>query len=105
MNASITLAFSRNEKGRHSSAPDGRLIQCCRFSKRQWDSLKKQKRSGQPTMTMPSCVGIAVCDSCRAVLDPNGARKWKSLTPVKARRFKAHRLRYPEIINYLLLKA
>src|SRR6266852_2637311 len=87
MNACITWAFLRSEKGRHNSARAGPLTQYCRFSKRQWDYLKQQRRLDQPTMTMRSCVGIAVCDFCRAVSAPNGARKWKSLTPAKARRF------------------
>src|SRR6266542_321938 len=85
MNASITLAFSRSEKGRRSYAPGDRLMRDCRLSKKQWDFLKKQKRLSQPAMTMRSCVGIAVYDFYRVVLAPNGARKWKSLTPAKAR--------------------
>src|SRR6266496_4143265 len=87
MNVSITWVFSRSEKGRHSYAPGGRLMRSCQFSKRQWDFLKQPRELSQPTMMIRSFAGIAVCGFCKAELVPNGVRKWKSLTPAKARRF------------------
>src|SRR6266545_3540822 len=97
MNASITWVFFRSEKGRHSYAPDGHLMRYCQFSKRQWDFLKKPRKLSQPAMTIRSFVGIAVCGFCKAGLVPNGVRKWKSLTPAKARRFNSLSLRLHDL--------